>query len=317
MWAPLAFVVPWAAWAVVRTFGWERGPLVAWMTFTPYMGLLSLLPLVVALVVRAWAAVAAAVVVVGLFALALVPRALPDAQPAVRDGVTVKVMASNLFVGRADARAVVALVAREHVDVLALEELTAEELARLDRAGLARLLPHRQFDPARGGGSGSGLFTRWPMRTLPPVNPHPTQGEPRGLISVAGARPLDLQVIHPLPPITSAWRPQWAAILDALPKADVAASAVRFYAGDFNATLDHARLRRLLRGDDGYVDAADAVGEGYATTWPAGRGFPPEIAIDHVLVDPRVRVEAFGVHGVPGSDHRAVVATVRVPARAR
>ncbi|WCB92677.1 hypothetical protein DSM104299_01375 [Baekduia alba] len=307
-------LAPWAAWAVVRTFGWERGPLVAWMTFTPYMGLLSLLPLVVALGLRRWTAVAAAATVTALFALALVPRALTDSQPAVRDGVTVKVMASNLFVGRGDARAVVDLVVREHVDVLTLEELTADELARLDRAGLARALPHRQFDPARGGGSGSGLFTRWPMRPLPPVNPHPTQGEPRGLITVAGARPIDLQVIHPLPPITSAWRPQWAAILDALPKAATEANTLRVYAGDFNATLDHAKLRRLLSGDDGYVDAADAVGEGYATTWPAGRHFPPEIAIDHVLVDPRVRVEGFAVHAVAGSDHRAVVGTLRVPA---
>ena len=72
---------------------------------------------------------------------------------------------------------------------------------------------------------------------------------------------------------------------------------LRLLAGDFNATLDHHELRRLL-GDGGYVDAADAVGAGYDTTWPAGRDFPPEITIDHVLVDPRVRVQDVSVHPV-------------------
>jgi endonuclease/exonuclease/phosphatase family metal-dependent hydrolase len=309
--------MPWLAWAVVRTFGLERGPLIPLITFTPYMGLLSFLPLLVALILRRWAVAAAAFAVVVAFAFALLPRAIPAGQPEVDGGVEVRVMASNLFNGRGDPRTIVDLVRQERIDILALEELTPEEVGRLERAGLRRLLPNGVFDRAQGGASGSGLYTRWPLRQLPSVNPQPTQGEPRGLIQVAGARPIDLQVIHPLPPLNDAWRPRWAAVLDALPRPDTRAESMALLAGDFNATLDHARLRRLLGGDDGYVDAADATGKGYATTWPAGRHFPPEITIDHVLADPRVRVEDLTVHTIPGSDHRAVVAVLKVPRAAR
>jgi endonuclease/exonuclease/phosphatase (EEP) superfamily protein YafD len=310
---PWVVLAPWAAWAVVRTFGWERGPLVPLVTFTPYMGLLSFVPLVVALVLRRWPAAVAGLVVVVLFGWALLPRAISGPQPSVRDGVEVRIMASNLFVGHGDPRTIVDLVRRERIDVLALEELTPEAVGRLDAAGLRRLLPHRIVLRGQGGAAGSGLYTRWPLRRLAPVNPHPTQGEPRGLVQVAGARAIDLEVIHPLPPTNASWRAQWNETLAALEKPDRSSETLRMLAGDFNATLDHARLRRLLGGDDGYVDAADATGKGYDTTWPAGRRFPPEITIDHVLVDQRVRVEAVRVHLVPGSDHRAVVAVVRVP----
>jgi endonuclease/exonuclease/phosphatase family metal-dependent hydrolase len=86
---------------------------------------------------------------------------------------------------------------------------------------------------------------------------------------------------------------------------------LRVLLGDFNATLDHHELRRIL--DRGYADAADATGDGLRTTWPAGRRFPPEITIDHVLADRRIAPRDVTVHLVPRSDHRAVVAVLELP----
>ena len=86
----------------------------------------------------------------------------------------------------------------------------------------------------------------------------------------------------------------------------------RILAGDFNATLDHPELRALL--DRGYVDAADAAGAGLKPTWPAPprkRALP--LTIDHILVDRRVRVERVTVVRIPRSDHRAVIAVLRLP----
>jgi endonuclease/exonuclease/phosphatase (EEP) superfamily protein YafD len=85
----------------------------------------------------------------------------------------------------------------------------------------------------------------------------------------------------------------------------------RILAGDFNATLDHAELRRLL--DTGYTDAAAEVGAGLKGTWPHGRRFPPPVAIDHVLADSRAGVKAFSVHAITGTDHRAVLAELVLP----
>ena len=64
------------------------------------------------------------------------------------------------------------------------------------------------------------------------------------------------------------------------------------------------------------MDAADAAGQGLKPTWPA----PPKqrrslpLTIDHILVDRRVRVEQVTVVRVPRSDHRAVIAVLRLPA---
>jgi endonuclease/exonuclease/phosphatase (EEP) superfamily protein YafD len=83
-------------------------------------------------------------------------------------------------------------------------------------------------------------------------------------------------------------------------------------AGDFNATADHARFRRVLR--PGHVDAAARVGRGLIPTWgPEPWGRPALLTLDHVLVDPGCTVLAVSVHRLPGSDHRAVYAEFRLP----
>jgi len=54
---------------------------------------------------------------------------------------------------------------------------------------------------------------------------------------------------------------------------------------------------------------------GWTPTWPA----PPKqrralpLTIDHILVDRRVRVEKVTVVRIPRSDHRAVIAVLRLP----
>src|SRR6201999_1431971 len=120
-WAPWLLVAPWAAWAVVRTLGLEGGaqPLIQAMSLTPYAALTSLLPLSAALLLRRWRVAAVAGVVVVLFAVALLPRALGGPQPDV-DGVRITVMTANVYTGLGDARAVVALVRARRVGVLAM-----------------------------------------------------------------------------------------------------------------------------------------------------------------------------------------------------
>ena len=87
----------------------------------------------------------------------------------------------------------------------------------------------------------------------------------------------------------------------------------RILAGDFNATLDHAQFRRLLR--RGYADAASQAGHGLSLTW----GPQPDrrltlLAIDHVLIDRRCAVVTTSAHWLAGSDHRALYAELRLPA---
>jgi endonuclease/exonuclease/phosphatase family metal-dependent hydrolase len=97
------------------------------------------------------------------------------------------------------------------------------------------------------------------------------------------------------------WR--WERDLDGMPPAEPG-GPLRMLAGDFNATLDHERLRAVI--DTGYADAADVVGNGLR---PTSRG----IQIDRVLVDRRVRIRSVEFEDLDGSDHDVVAAAVSLP----
>jgi endonuclease/exonuclease/phosphatase (EEP) superfamily protein YafD len=115
-----------------------------------------------------------------------------------------------------------------------------------------------------------------------------------------------------MPPTTSPRSvARWAADLAELPGPQH--GVLRVLAGDFNATLDHGALRRVLA--LGYRDAARTVGLGLRATWTPLRSPHPRLTLDHVLVDPQVGVASVTLVPVAGSDHRAVVAELVLPQR--
>ncbi|MEU7532044.1 endonuclease/exonuclease/phosphatase family protein [Saccharothrix sp. NPDC042600] len=281
--------------------------MIATTALVPYTTAAGVLLGALALVLRRWAVGTVVLLVALVLVAAVAPRAFPDPRPN-GVGFTVRVMAANLLVGIADAEAVVR-TAREHeVDVLAFQELTPAMVADLDRAGLDDVLPHRVFLDAPGA-SGAGIASRFPLtpRTLAAPS---SLGQAGALVDLPGP---DLEVVsvHPMPPVVTDGPDQWQRDMAGLPEPDHN-GLVRVLAGDFNSTLDHVGMRRLL--NQGYVDAADQVGAGLEPTWPSGGGvWPPPVTIDHVLVDGRCPVEDFDVVDLPGSDHRAVIARFVVP----
>jgi hypothetical protein len=306
----IAVAAPWVVWALVRTLGLELPyPFVALLAFTPYAALSSPVPVVVGLLVRRKVVAGVAGVAMLAFAVALLPRAVGGPEPDAR-GPRLVVMTSNLYLGQADARAVLR-IAREHdVDVLSVQELRPGLARRLDRAGAKTLFPDRVLDP-RDRASGSGVFSRTPLDVVDTSPNRQGHAEPEVSLTVAGAPPVRIKAVHPAPPVNPTAAPLWRGALAALPSSD-GRGDVQILAGDFNATLDHPELRDLL--DRGYTDAADAAGDGLTWTWPARRrrrALP--LTIDHVLVDKRVKVEEVTVVRVPGSDHRAVIAVLRLP----
>ncbi|MCX4386186.1 endonuclease/exonuclease/phosphatase family protein [Micromonospora peucetia] len=307
-----AAVAPGVAWAAVRLGGLDRGPLVQLLAFTPYAAAGSLLPLVLALALRRrWPAVVAALAMATLVAV-VAPRALPSDQPSAT-GPTVRLLTANLLAGAGDTRALVDLVRRHRVDVLAVQEFTPDAEAELDLLGLDRLLPHRQLGPQLGT-VGSGLYARFPIGEGGVRRNRGGWGfdQAYGTVSVPGAPAVRVESAHPSAPYAVDQVGHWRADLAAQPPA-TPDGPLRILAGDFNATLDHAPLRALL--DTGYVDAADQVGAGLVGTWGPYDGDPiPPVTIDHVLVDRRIAVRAVAVHRMPGSDHRAVLAELRLPA---
>jgi endonuclease/exonuclease/phosphatase (EEP) superfamily protein YafD len=307
--AALALAAPWAGWAVMRAAGAERGfPLVPAAAFTRYAAGTSVLPVAVAVLARSrpatWLAAGSAAVLGG--AVLSAGRRTPGAAAS---GAPLRVASLNMLYGRADPAAVLALAT--DVDVLALSEVTPEADEVLRSAGLGELLPHGHHlaaaDPARPG-AGGAVWTRMPVLARDQVVGYFEQ--PTVRLALPGALPVEVTAVHTHPPTRSADDVRgWHRDLDRLP--DPQDDVLRVLAGDFNATPDHASFRRLLR--RGWVDAARATRQALRPTWAPLR-FPfPRLSLDHVLVDQRIGVAALQIVQVPGTDHRALIADLRLP----
>ncbi|WP_299959449.1 endonuclease/exonuclease/phosphatase family protein [uncultured Modestobacter sp.] len=312
-WSALALSAPWAAWAALRATGTERGfPLVPALAFTPYAAASSALPLGAALLSRSRAATVVAAGSAAVLGAAVLRHTRPASATALADGPRLRVVSLNMLRGRADPAAAVALADRHDADVLALMEVTPEAVHGLLDAGVADRLPTGHVVPAGEGqpaGAGGAVWTRLEVlhRSVVPGR----FGQPAVRLAVPGAPDVELTAVHTHPPARS-WRQvaRWEEDLRLLP--EPTDDVLRVVAGDLNATPDHAAFRRLL--GRGWVDAGLATGQGLRSTWSPMRVSWPRLTLDHVLVDPRVEVCGLSVVHVPGSDHRALVADLRLPA---
>ncbi|MEV1247231.1 endonuclease/exonuclease/phosphatase family protein [Nonomuraea sp. NPDC049750] len=299
-------LTPFAAWALTRVAGLERGSLATQlMTATPYAAAGSLVPLLIAALSRKRAATAVALLTTTAFGFAVLPRALGTADSTA--GRPFRVLTINMLFGRADPQTILDLVRRYEPDVLSTQELTPDGVEALDTAGLSGLMPYRVLQE-EWSASGSGLYSKHPLKPIYNLVPPVGHNMPAAMVSLPGGKPVEFVDVHPFPPLGPQVT-QWIEALDGLPAAS--GDTVRVLAGDFNATLDHTPMRRLL--SRGYKDAAAQVGAGLIPTWPANKRVPPIITIDHVLVDQRVGVKEVSVHTVPRTDHRAVFAELSVP----
>jgi endonuclease/exonuclease/phosphatase (EEP) superfamily protein YafD len=299
-----------AGWAAARLAGADRLRFaetwtVPLLSFTPQVAAGAW---VSALLLRGAGPAATAAAAGAVLTAGVGPRAVPSRQPAAA-GPVLRVLTAHLLAGRAAAEAGVELVRRQDADVLFVQELTDDAAARLGRAGLGDLLPYRVPAPS---GAQDSIYARYPLRGEPPAAP---AGAARcaARLDLPSGPCVRLICIHAVPP-KPAWgsgaAARWRSELAALPGPGDSPCVL---AGDFNATLDHAQFRRLLR--RGYADAASSAGHGLSLTWGPrpGRG-PALLAIDHVLIDRRCAVLATSAHLLPGSDHRALYAELRLPA---
>jgi endonuclease/exonuclease/phosphatase family metal-dependent hydrolase len=303
-------LLPGAAWSVIRFGGWETGPLVQLFAFTPYAAVWVWIPAVIAILARRWLGAAVAVVAAALLAVNVIPRALVDTDRGPTAGVPVQVMTANVLAGGADADTIMRLVRDHDVAVLAMQEFTPAIQSRLTAAGLDTLLPHSSV-AAEYGTTGSAVYSRFPITAGGSERNGGGFLQAYGTIQPTGAGPLVIESAHPVAPYDVRVLDDWRGDLANQPRADPNGTP-RILLGDFNATLDHKALRKLIA--RGYRDAADADGSGLVGTWGPYRGQPlPPVTIDHVLVDRRIGVRDVQVHDVPRSDHRSVLASLVVP----
>src|SRR5690554_4966443 len=128
--------------ALARAFSVEAGPLAIVVALTPWLTLAGLIPLLLALVARAWWLVGASAAVVAQCLVWLAPLYVAESAP--QGGGEFTVASLNMTFGQASADAVVEWVVDNQVDILSAQEVTPEAVEALELAGLGELLPHSQ-----------------------------------------------------------------------------------------------------------------------------------------------------------------------------
>jgi endonuclease/exonuclease/phosphatase (EEP) superfamily protein YafD len=219
-----------------------------------------------------------------------------------------RVLTLNVKGGRADPASVLHSLRQLQVDILAVQEMTADWLRALQRAGITEVLPFSQTDP-RAGSAGSGLWTRWPLTPLAPL-PGMKNAVPRARVEPAGGQPVTVTVVHPAAPV--GWQDErWQQDLEIIRSELAGTAGPHLVAGDFNASRDHRVFRDILRA--GFVDCADAARQRHwpGFTWPADRRYPPLMRLDHVLGSQAgCVVHQARTMRIPGTDHRGVLAVL-------
>lgn len=281
---------------------------------SPFLMLTAPVALAAALHSRRWITGAVALGVAVVCSVSQFPAYVAADPPA--HGVPVVAMTANLHLGYADATTVVSEVRSHHVDLLMVEELTQREFAALQAAGLDQALPYSSAHPSYAA-DGTGLWSRYPMTDI---------GQLDGLlftsavatVAVPGAaRPVRVVALHVAGPVPQAT--YWRADMRALPGQLRAVAAANdggpvLVGGDFNATPQSPWFRNVLAA--GYADGTRQAGEGMVPTYPADdRLLPPVLPIDHVLTHGGPVATSARSISIPGSDHRALLVGLSVPAR--
>lgn len=276
-------------------------------TFAPHAGLGLISAAVVLAALRARAAAAASV---PLAAACLGPWAISlSGGAAGEEGGprSLLVLSANLLATSDSDGELLEQIGTHQPDVIVLQEVRAESLARLERA-LAERYPHVAAAP-REHLFGEAVFSALPFaREARVVMPEDGRDLPQVMVWVEwGGEELCVWNIHLHPPTGRslvagqamlAWR--MGGALDGL----AAEGTEAIVAGDFNAPWGAQPLDALR--ERGFREAHRAAGEGAGASWPR-RGLlslPPGIRIDHVAYSNGLEcVEAWG-GAWTSSDHR-------------
>ena len=232
----------------------------------------------------------------------LAPLFVPDDRPAATAGFTL--LSFNLRNGSADQTTLSQQA--EQADIVILIETTPAALNTLKRAhNWDQRYPYSIGDPSDDV-SNTAIYSRLPL------GPDTLLGRTSfqqwdTTVKVPGIGIVRLLAVHPCNPYCGGGR--WAREHLALRNA-VAADLGRptIVAGDFNAVDDHGPMQQL-RGL-GLKSATDVVGAGWQPTYPANRGVPPLLPIDHVLINSQLTATSITTLQNKDSDHLGLIAVL-------
>jgi endonuclease/exonuclease/phosphatase (EEP) superfamily protein YafD len=240
------------------------------------------------------------------------PAFIEDSHPA-GNTVPLRVLTINLYDGAADA-ADVAAAARDHADVVVVQELPESAARSLAQNGLDAQFPYSSVH-ARSNAAGVGIWSRFPIVQSSKISRYELGAVTASVRVPTAASDVTVADIHlagPWPQPLDRWREEIGALPDTLRElAAGAGPGAVVVAGDFNATTDFQPFRRLY--DAGFADAVEQAGDGLNRTYPADSMVPPIVGIDHILTYNSWATDTDEVP-IDGTDHMGLIATIQIPA---
>ncbi|MEU7633005.1 endonuclease/exonuclease/phosphatase family protein [Nocardia sp. NPDC049220] len=223
------------------------------------------------------------------------------------EGPAVTVMQANLLFDGADPRALVDQVRGRKVDVLTVNELTPSAVEDLGAAGIDELLPYRYLSPGRTA-SGTRIWSSYPLSDTVEYDGF-VLNQLSATVGISEVGPVTVYAFHPVPPMFGAdvWTDELSRLREILERSPSNRPVI--VGGDFTATYDHRQFRALLSGR--FDDAAEQAAAGHLVTYPTDKRWPPLVGIDHILVAEGRTITVKTVD-LPGADHRALVAQIRL-----
>lgn len=232
------------------------------------------------------------------------PRRAHRAAPRALTEVTV--LAANVLHGSADPVELARIIERATPDFVVLPEAGCDYRDKL--MPLLELMGHRSWVSTEPGAADGRSITLLAAPRAGDVRVRAADGmrirhlEATG--GLLGAR--TLYAAHTAAPVGRAQTARWRHDLGVLHRW-CAAPVAPLVVGDLNATLDHPSLRAAL---GGCRAAAGGGPRGLTGTFPTRLPHWLGMQIDHVLIPADALTSAFSIIDLPGSDHRAVLATV-------
>jgi endonuclease/exonuclease/phosphatase (EEP) superfamily protein YafD len=283
-------------------------PLVAFRPATA-VGLVVLAVLVV-LVRRRWWPLALAVGVVAAVALGMVvPRMIAGAAPG--PGRTLTLLSFNVYGGHADVSILARVIHTARPDVIVLPE--AGERYRQLLAPQVADLGYRSWttEPPDSEDVNGIVVLAAPWLGAVTAEPLDLGAKFRWMQVTGGALgAVRLVAVHAAAPVPE-WTRDWSSELGILQLWCARDRGSNIVIGDVNATLDHSALRSGIMG---CIDAAADRGQGLVSTWPSSWPRWFGVQIDHVFTSGGLWPGSLQVLDIPGSDHRALLTRVVVPA---
>ena len=222
----------------------------------------------------------------------------------------IDVLSSNVEFGQATP-ALVTAIRREKPDLVFVQECDSV-CVRLLTARIPRAdFPYRNaVTSGAGEAKGSVILSALPLTDTDGIKGALGMPGSRALI---GGRTVQLQLVHPLPPLpggVDTWRTELGGIRTyAAGRQD----APLILAGDFNATRDHAAFREIL--DAGRLrDSSLGGGAGRTPSWPADAPRPLGAQIDHVLISDDFSVRDARFLDLADTDHRSLLVRLELHA---